>query len=115
MKNELTAKAESFAYRGRMPMISAATSISRVAIQVRPMRPRTRFFATTANSTRIPRHSRYFSSAESKVKAKNVIGGAGMGTHAGVLGDQATPLKNPPTRNSPAGGGTPRGEPLMGR
>src|SRR5258708_26924249 len=106
MKNELTAKGESFAYRGRMPMISAATSISRVAIQVRPMRPRTRFFAATANSTRMPRHSRYFFTAESKVKAKNVIGGAEMEPEGGVLVNQATRLKTQSKKNCAAGGGT---------
>ena len=35
---------------GFTPIISAAMSRSRIAIQDRPMRPRTRFFATRANT-----------------------------------------------------------------
>ncbi len=45
-KNELTAKAESLAHIGRMPMTSAATSMSRIAIHCRPIEARVRFFAT---------------------------------------------------------------------
>ena len=37
------------AYTGRMPITSAATSMSRIAIHARPMWPRTRFLATSAN------------------------------------------------------------------
>ena len=46
--NELNAKAESLACSGRMPMISAAMSMSRIAIHIRPTRPRTRFLAASA-------------------------------------------------------------------
>jgi hypothetical protein len=35
--NELTAKAVSLAYTGRMPITAAATSMSRIAIHSRPM------------------------------------------------------------------------------
>jgi GAF domain-containing protein len=50
MKKELTANAESLACSGRMPMISAAMSMSRIAIQERPMALRTRFLATSART-----------------------------------------------------------------
>ena len=55
MMKELTAKAVSLAYIGRMPMTAAATSMSRIAIHSRPIAPRTRFlasYATTHNSVR---------------------------------------------------------------
>src|SRR5438552_9044701 len=52
MKNELTANAESFARIGRIPITSAATSMSRVAIHERPIAPRVRLRATSA-----PRHT----------------------------------------------------------
>ena len=58
MKEE-TAKAESFAASGRMPMISAAMSMSRIAIQLRPMALRTRFFATSARSAVKQSRKRY--------------------------------------------------------
>ena len=43
MKNELTANAVSFALSGFTPMISAAMSMSRIAIHDRPTVPRVRF------------------------------------------------------------------------
>jgi hypothetical protein len=55
---ELTAKALSLAYMGRMPITAAATSMSRMAIHSRPMAPRTRFLASRA-STSIARQNRY--------------------------------------------------------
>ena len=58
MKNELTAKAVSLAYSGRMPMISAAMSMSRIAIHERPIWPRTRFLATSVATTTRPSTSR---------------------------------------------------------
>ena len=45
---ELTAKAQSVAYIGRMPITAAATAISRMAIHSRPMAPRTRFLVRSA-------------------------------------------------------------------
>ena len=51
MKNELTAKAESLVRSGRKPMISAAMSMSRIAIHERPIWPRTRFLATSVATT----------------------------------------------------------------
>ena len=56
----LTAKALSLAAIGRMPMTAAATSMSRIAIQLRPMCPRTRFFAIKPNTSTKPRQNRYF-------------------------------------------------------
>src|SRR5665647_2015436 len=56
---ELTAKALSLAYMGRMPITAAATSMSRIAVYKRPMALRTRFLASSAITTRIDRHSRY--------------------------------------------------------
>src|SRR5450432_2439692 len=58
--NELTANAESLAVSGRMPITSAATSMSRIAIHDRPMAPRVRFFAASANTHTIARTKRYF-------------------------------------------------------
>src|ERR1035437_3301023 len=58
---ELTAKALSLAYIGRMPITVAATSMSRIAIHCRPMLPRTRFFAIRLKTTRMPRQKRYLS------------------------------------------------------
>src|ERR1700675_679083 len=102
MKNELTAKAESLAYMGRMPMISAATSISRVAIQARPMRPRTRFFATTANNTRKTRQSRYLLTGVSKVNWNRVTGGALMEPDGVLFVNQATRLNTQSRKNCAA-------------
>ena len=51
-----TANAESLACSGRMPMISAAMSMSRIAIHMRPMRPRTRFLATSASTATNAEH-----------------------------------------------------------
>ena len=56
---ELTAKADSLAYMGRMPMTAAATSMSRMAIHSRPMAPRTRFLANNAMTTKTPRQNQY--------------------------------------------------------
>src|SRR5262249_58387609 len=55
MKKELTAKAESLVLSGRKPMISAAMSMSRIAIHERPMWPRTRFLATSVATTTMAR------------------------------------------------------------
>ena len=55
---ELMAKAKSLVRRGRTPMISAAMSRSRIAIQERPTRPRTRFFATRAKIATSPTATR---------------------------------------------------------
>ena len=49
-KNELTAKAVSLAFNGFTPIISAAISISRIAIQLRPSEPRVRFRARIAET-----------------------------------------------------------------
>ena len=46
-------------------MTSAATSMSRIAIQLRPMWPRTRFFANSAISTTISRQNTYFDCGDS--------------------------------------------------
>ena len=43
-----------------MPITSAATSISRTAIQRRPVVLRTRFLATSASTTTTPSVSKYF-------------------------------------------------------
>ena len=61
MKNELTAKAESLAPSGRIPITSAATSMSRMAIHARPIAPRTRFFASRANTHTKESTRKYFS------------------------------------------------------
>ena len=53
------AKARSLVGSGRMPMISAAMSRSRMAIHERPTRPRTRFLATKARPTTIVSATRY--------------------------------------------------------
>ena len=45
---------------GRMPITAAATSMSRIAIHSRPMAERTKFLASSASTTSIDRHSRYF-------------------------------------------------------
>ena len=52
------AKAESLVFRGSMPMISAAMSMSRIAIHERPMRPRTMFLAISAITTTTVRQNR---------------------------------------------------------
>ena len=57
---ELTAKALSLAYMGRMPMTAAATSMSRMAIHSRPMAPRTKFLASTPNTTKTLKQKMYF-------------------------------------------------------
>ena len=59
MMKELTAKALSLAYMGRMPMTAAATSMSRMAIHSRPMALRTRFLASKAITTKMLRHNQY--------------------------------------------------------
>ena len=56
MKKEETAKAVSLVRSGPMPMISAAMSMSRIAIQERPMRPRTRLLASQAIRMTKTRH-----------------------------------------------------------
>jgi len=56
---ELTAKALSLAYMGRMPITAAATSMSRMAIHSRPIAPRTRFLASMATTTSRVRQNRY--------------------------------------------------------
>ena len=53
-----TAKAVSLASSGRMPISSAAMSISLIAIQLRPTRPRTMFFAARANIVTNERQNR---------------------------------------------------------
>jgi len=58
MMKELTAKALSLAYIGRMPITAAATSMSRIAIHSRPMAPRTRFFTSSAITTSSERQNR---------------------------------------------------------
>src|SRR5687768_3289077 len=60
---ELTAKALSLAYIGRMPITAAATSMSRIAIHSRPIALRTRFLASTAITTRITRQNQYLLTA----------------------------------------------------
>src|SRR5574343_1745643 len=67
-KKELTAKAESFEYIGRIPITSAATSMSRIAIHWRPMVARVRFLAIRAKRTMKPRQNRYFSTGASMVQ-----------------------------------------------
>ncbi len=59
MKKELTAKAESFACNGRIPITSAATSMSRVAIHARPIAPRVRLRAMSAKTQTIASTRRY--------------------------------------------------------
>ena len=77
MKNELTAKAESLAPSGRMPITSAATSMSRVAIHERPIAPRVRFFATSAKTHTKASTRRYFSTgAVDRCSPKSSSGGA---------------------------------------
>ena len=63
MMKELTAKALSLAYIGRMPITAAATSMSRIAIHSRPIAPRTRFLASSAITHSSTRHSQYLDSA----------------------------------------------------
>ena len=48
-----------------MPITAAATSMSRMAIHSRPMWLRTRFLASSANTTRKARQNRYFSTGVS--------------------------------------------------
>src|SRR5258707_11773168 len=80
-KNELTEKAESLALSGLMPMISAAMSMSRIAIHERPMRPRIRFLAARARMPTKLRVKRYLATglASAPVTAampKTLRGGA---------------------------------------
>ena len=70
MKKELTANADSLAHIGRMPMTSAATSMSRMAIHCRPMLARVRFLAKKAKATRKSRQNRYFSTGLSIAQPK---------------------------------------------
>ncbi len=56
------AKADSLVASGRMPMISAAMSMSRIAIQDRPIRLRTMFLAARASTATRTRANRYFTS-----------------------------------------------------
>ncbi|MNV59022.1 hypothetical protein D3C71_1514220 [compost metagenome] len=48
-----------------MPITEAATSMSRIAIQLRPVALRTRFLASRPSTHSRPRHSRYFSAGVS--------------------------------------------------
>ncbi len=50
---------EAWSASSRMPISSAAMSMSRIAIQMRPMRPRTRFFAISANTITSVSANRY--------------------------------------------------------
>ena len=61
--NELTANALSFTSSGRIPMISAAMSMSRIAIHCRPIAPRVRLRATQANTKTKAKQNRYFTQA----------------------------------------------------
>src|SRR3546814_4429151 len=70
MKKELTAKAESLAHSGRMPMISAAMSMSRIAIQERPMRLRTRFLASSARTATNTSRKRYFTAGPAPARSE---------------------------------------------
>ena len=56
---ELIAKAESLATRGLTPIISAAISISLIAIQLLPILPLVRFLATQANKKTNRKQKRY--------------------------------------------------------
>ena len=58
MKNELTAKAESLDFSGSTPMISAAMSMSRMAIHFRPVVPRVRLRAMMAQMVTKTRQNR---------------------------------------------------------
>ena len=71
MMKLLTAKADNFAYIGRIPITAAATSISRIAIHSRPMAPRTRFLASNAKITRKPRQNKYLSNGVSIFQPNN--------------------------------------------
>ena len=53
------AKADILATRGFTPIISAAMSISLIAIQLLPMRPRTKFRAIHANKNKKPKQNKY--------------------------------------------------------
>ena len=75
-RNEDTAKAESLVVSGLKPMISAAMSISRIAIQPRPICERTRFFVARASTETMISVSMYFETAVSMAKPKISIGGA---------------------------------------
>lgn len=59
-----------------MPITSAATSMSRIAIHERPMAPRTRLRAAKAKTQTKPSTSRYFSAGESTSHPKIASGGA---------------------------------------
>ena len=59
-----------------MPITSAATSMSRVAIHDRPTAPRVRFFARSANTDTIESTSRYFSAGPWIGCPKSSSGGA---------------------------------------
>ena len=48
-----------------MPITAAATSMSRIAIHSRPMWPRTRFLASSANTQTIVRQNRYLLTGDS--------------------------------------------------
>ena len=58
-KNEETAKADNLAVNGLTPIISAAMSMSLIAIQLRPKRPRVRLRAIQAKPTAKPKQNRY--------------------------------------------------------
>src|SRR3954465_12398195 len=60
---ELTAKALSLAYIGRMPITAAATSMSRMAIHSRPIALRTRFFAARPRTVGVARQNQYLLAA----------------------------------------------------
>ena len=79
MKKELTAKAESLANIGRMPMISAAMSMSRIAIQVRPIRLRTRFLASSASRATKTSRKRYLASGVPEVPVTTTPGTTSRG------------------------------------
>ena len=57
----------------RMPITSAATSMSRTAIQARPVELRTRFFAASASSATIVSVIMYFSTGVSNAMPKMCI------------------------------------------
>ncbi len=57
-----------------MPITSAATSMSRIAIQLRPMCPRTRFLAASVSTTAIVSTNRYRSRGDSIVQPNISIG-----------------------------------------
>src|SRR5258708_31890565 len=107
MKDEEVAKADSLALSGLMPMMSAAMSISRIAIHERPKRPRIKFFAARARMPTKLSVKRYLTTglASAPVTSnapKTARGGALMTPEALYLVNQGNLLNSKMRKNCEA-------------